>query len=157
MKTTCFAILAFVTLLSGCATPSAQVTQAVPSFDEATCISYIGEGYNTISGQAFATTRGGNVKFAAGKSVYLMPATEYFVGMAGRDFKGLDNRAKKYIQETTADGSGNYSFSRLRDGAYLAVTYLYWSIGNETTGSMLYGMERVSGGGVTRVMVNKTP
>ena len=117
-------------------------------------------GTGSMSGQAFATTRGGQVRYAAGKKVFLMPDTRHsrayveaiaeplnthraiaryrsfahtgFV-WAGFSVEGLPQLhfdAKSFTRTTTADAEGKFTFEELPEGSYIAVTLISWGTGS---------------------------
>lgn len=83
-------------------------------------------GTGRIQGQAFAKTRGGDVKPAAGESIFLWPnctAVEAWVAAPSRTkITNLGN----YSKETTGDGSGNFEFEGLAPGRYHLHTLVSW-------------------------------
>jgi hypothetical protein len=92
------------------------------------------EGTSGIRGQAFLTTRGGDVKLAAGRRVTLepfVPATRSWYESHGNYFDPLSSPDwyKRLTRETTADAEGRFSFSGLPPGEYLIRTSVTWSTG----------------------------
>lgn len=93
-------------------------------------------GKNTVTGQAFMKTRGGDVKTAAGEPVRLSPVTSYstqFFDFSVRrkheSFQELsppDARVLQYIKETTADATGRFSFYDVPAGEYYIYTLVRW-------------------------------
>jgi hypothetical protein len=92
------------------------------------------EGTATVSGQAFLKTRGGDVKYAAGNPVYLIPSTEYTRQLTSAQTAAgprdlivrLD--ARMNYRQTTADGEGRFSFEALPAGDYFVLTYAIWEV-----------------------------
>lgn len=66
-------------LLSGCVAPSVVSPKKadLPAFPQSEYASIKVDGSETLSGQAFLTTMGGDVKVAAGQDIMLMPKTSY--------------------------------------------------------------------------------
>ncbi|WP_175185685.1 prealbumin-like fold domain-containing protein [Achromobacter animicus] len=143
MKNLLTATLAAV-LLSACTPPQqrAYVPPAPPPapeiprvpFSEAEHNALKKTGTGGLTGQAFLRTEGGDVKTAAGSTVYIEPATSvtkqrFEVTCKGR--KALagkqDPRADKFIRETIADAEGKFKFNDLPPGAYYLITHVRWS------------------------------
>lgn len=118
-------------------------------------------GTATITGQAFATTRGGDVKYAAGENVWLAPCTDYdhqqLVGMlndahmakmAKREtgkrlaVSAPDPASAAHRQTTRADAEGRFAFAGVPAGRWLLATRVAW----ETGGG--FGGPRPQGGAV---------
>ncbi len=142
--------------LVGCAAPP-----PLPHLDLDAVGSYLGTGTGGLTGQAFLTTRGGDVKYAAGSTIYLFPDVPLFREWVQRSvnygihYSTFAPPASNYIRTTAADGSGNFSFSDLPAGNYLAYTELFWDIGDGThTGRPMALSVTISDGGVARVILN---
>jgi len=94
---------------------------------------YKKRGTAVVSGQAFATTRGGDVKYAAGSTVILNPATWYTtefwwnVNMT-EDEDEPDPVAVKYSKTAIADGEGRFSFAGVPAGSYYLLTQVSWLV-----------------------------
>jgi len=118
-----------LTLLAGCATEPPRPA-AVWSLDGNR--PYIQPGTGGIVGQAFTRTQGGDVKFAAWRTVYLLPATPYYTDWTQRSVNArgyvgpMDTDAVPYIRQTVADDEGNFTFSGLPAGNYIVYTELFW-------------------------------
>lgn len=90
-------------------------------------------GTGSIVGQAFAVTRGGDVKPAAGRTVALHPDTAairaYYAPLA-TDTKYARLLAlppsESLTKTTTADATGSFQFDELAPGRYFAVTSVDW-------------------------------
>ncbi len=99
-------------------------------------LKYQAHGTATLSGEAFLRTRGGDVRYAAGQSVMLIPATAYGKEFLEQDFikakqeidPPLDKRLYDAIRTAQADSKGRFSFSDLPSGAYFLCTTIYWEI-----------------------------
>lgn len=115
-----------VAILTGCAIPPALVQR--PEFPVAEYELLPKEGTHIIVGQAFLTTRGGDVKVAAGQPVTLNPVTSYSLHWCKNVPYNAspDPRQNKYLRITTADASGSFSFAGLPAGEYFIVTNVTW-------------------------------
>lgn len=145
-------------LLAACG-PRAQSLSISNQFnpDEASHINRSGTA--SISGQAFLRTMVGEVRYAAGSIVHLVPASAYakerFAKIYGTakcsrmeiDHSGTDKRYMSMQKETKANGEGRFRFSNLAAGEYFLVTYVVWQVpqgryGASTEGCGMY--ERVT-------------
>src|ERR1051326_3888294 len=133
-------------LFGGCVT----YRDVAAPFDETEFAPYMKAGSAKIAGQAFLKTRGGDVKFGAGNTVYLVPAIPYtdeVMGLAERGFTPRkDPRMEQYVKTTVADGSGNFEFAHLPAGEYWVECGVFWTVAN------LYGPGSIS---QTRAFVRK--
>jgi hypothetical protein len=136
------------------ATPSAYAPYAV-------------QGTAMISGQAFLTTRGGDVKRAAGEIVTLDPATEYArqwyaqIGTSSRQFSETppDTLFRKARQTTTADADGKFVFDSLPAGDYLVRTTVTWEVPGvgyamDTQGGVVSALVHLKSGERRSLVVN---
>jgi hypothetical protein len=141
-RTACFLSLLLAACVPGVTTP---VPIAAP-FDT-TAIAYSqGDGPSSITGQAFAKTRGGDTKYASGETVTLLPVSDYTteymkqIGTA-RGAATPDPRLASYTRTTVADGEGKFTFDRVPGGNYFIYTKVFWEVpgqyGLTTTGSWL--------------------
>jgi hypothetical protein len=154
-------------LLAACAggTPSAKFD---PS--EAEIIRRPGTG--SISGQASLTMAGGEVRYAAGNQVLLVPVTAYFretITQYGTSrcsaerfrLKNPDVRAVQYIRSTRADGEGRFRFDRLAGGDYYVGTYVKLASVPTSGGAaapqgcLLYEQVTVSDGQESKVILSE--
>ena len=100
-------VLMLCFLMMSCA---AVQRTAVFNIDE--YLPYTKPGKAVITGQAFATTKGGEIRFAAGRTISLHPATiyanEYFdmQVVQGHDLPDPDQRFLNFEKETTSDAAG---------------------------------------------------
>ncbi|MGU3413739.1 hypothetical protein ACLBW0_08495 [Enterobacteriaceae bacterium C34A] len=119
-----------VLMLSGCA-PKPPKPITLPAFPQAEYDALKLTGNESLSGQAFLKTLGGDVKTAAGSQVVLMPKTSY------TDFQFSicnsytlceqeDMRAAKYEKVTTADAEGKFEFTDIAPGDYYIQTTVTW-------------------------------
>lgn len=144
------------------------VVLATP-FNEEDLQSFMKKGDNTITGQAFLTTRGGDVKYGAGRIVTMVPSTPYTeewfnrTVIAYKDVNVYDKRLEKFMRQTTADGDGKFEFNNLPNGSYLIQCTIQWEVpspygygyGMITTGSHAYAKVNVNGGETVKAIVTR--
>lgn len=123
--------------LISCATTPRSV-QIGSVFDPAEAAFINQTGSARISGQAFLMTRGGDVKYASGNSVYLIPVTRYsterfeaIYGLSDCTVQNVnvgttDPKYMKMMRHTQADGQGRFSFDSLAAGEYFVTTHVMW-------------------------------
>lgn len=97
------------------------------------------QGSATVTGQAFHRTVGGDVRYAAGRKVELLPATDYgreVIGVlrAGKVVENFDPEWRKGVRVTTANGEGEFTFRDVPPGEWFILTSNMWNAG----GSVLY-------------------
>jgi len=102
--------------------------QIITPFNDDEFLPYGKLGTSTIQGQAFLKTRGGQVRYAAGNTVYLVPVTSYSRGIYSfREMPPtVDERLRIFIRTTTADGSGNFEFKNIPAGEYYVECGIFW-------------------------------
>lgn len=97
--------------------------QALPPIDSGTA---------TITGQAFMKTRGGDVKYAAGVEICLMPVTSYSNQwydesyLVSKPITQYDSRYRQYIGTTMGDGEGRFEFVDVPAGDYYLSASIVW-------------------------------
>ncbi len=148
-------------LLSAC---GAQVVKFEPisKFDYAQAKNQFSEGTNTIKGSALIRQMGGGIVTCAGRSVYLVPATDYAMerisviygstekgynpsGIGGKNVK-IEREPFGYrdtIKSTTCDSLGFFKFEKVANGSFFVTTTITWQVNNYSVqgGSL---MSRVS-------------
>jgi hypothetical protein len=118
------------------------------------------EGNSTITGQAFAKTQGGDVKYGAGNTINLIPLTPYVEQAINLSNKAnafttvdIDKRMFDYAKKTTADGTGKFKFTDLSSGKYYLETDIKWQYqtqyGLQTTGGTVKGIANIENDGDT--------
>lgn len=138
-----------IILLSACsATSKTQVIERI-NFPANEYEALNKTGNATISGQLFMKTRGGDIKYGAGSTVWLNPKTSYsdqwysvtvsnrfqVEGFGVKKLSAADSRAAEYIIHTQADGFGNFTFNNVPSGEYYLVSGITW----EAPGGSLQG------------------
>ena len=123
---------ALTATLVGCATPVPQEPIQRPPFPEQEYAALEKTGTAVVTGQAFLKTLGGDVKTAAGETVYLNPVTSYsthaYTASVGttRPMAQPDPRLFQYMKSVTADGTGRFAFKNVPAGDYYVVTQVTW-------------------------------
>jgi hypothetical protein len=133
MKRT-LSIAALAATLAGCAVPNHTVSTPMPRppFPEAEYARLPKTGTAIVTGQAFLKTRGGDVKTAAGNTIYLNPVTSYstyayeFGYLGTKRMTPPDARLHQYMRETIADGSGRFTFRNVPSGEYFVTANVTW-------------------------------
>jgi hypothetical protein len=116
--------------LAGCATtPQQAAQQETASVDEALTRAML-QGTSTITGHAFAKTASGEVRYAAGVPINLLPMTPY-VATCVKD-KAYPNTAcgqklSKFLVATPADGEGRFIILNLKPGTYYLSAAMPWA------------------------------
>jgi hypothetical protein len=126
---------------------------------------YAREGTGVLTGQAFLRTRGGDVKYAAGREVTLNPVTAYSTEwynrgvIAGKNLEEADARATPYNRVCTADGEGRFRFEKLPTGDYYVVSSVFWEIpgawGLRRTGGNVYAQVHVTEGQTNELILTQ--
>lgn len=131
IKCILYAALA-ITLVAGCGMQPTRtwIPVSPPTGKQAEELSkYLAGGASGIQGQVFMKTRGGYVKYGSGSDVMLLPFEAEMLAKAGEPFNVReDPTISKYARHTTADATGNFEFSGLREGRYLVESYVYWEV-----------------------------
>lgn len=129
-----FTTLSLAALLVGCAVPVQNPpapARRMP-FPEAEYLALPKTGIATVRGQAFLTTRAGDVKTAAGKRVLLNPVTSYSLEwyersyLPGARIEDPDPKLDAFIRTQIADGSGRFVFKNVPAGEYFITTTVTW-------------------------------
>lgn len=119
----------------------------------------------TVSGQAFLTTRSGDVKKAAGAPVTLdldSPTAKSWCARVCDDGgwrKNGDPTDSAFVasrRTTTADADGRFTFSDVPPGHYLIRTGVVWKVGLEIQGGMMAELVTVPASGKVDVVMSRT-
>jgi hypothetical protein len=118
-----------------CAGGLANPVKRQAAFDDNEYLPYTKPGKAVITGQAFSNTKGGEVRYAAGRTVYLHPATSYATEyfniqvVLGSFMTNPDQRFLQFEKKTVSDATGNFEFKNLPAGKYYVVTEFGWCAG----------------------------
>lgn len=154
--------LIFTFGLAGILTACAVGPQVPPTmtyqFAEALFTPYAGVGTSNITGQAFSKTKGGDVKYPAGESIYLFPDNPYMTEALGKFYYftlGGTNLShlSPYVRSTQIDGGGNFTFTNIPSGSYILITTHTWLAGEYTTGGDIEGKVIVAPNQTAKVLV----
>ena len=146
---------------SGC------IAERKAMFNEDEFRAYAQKGNAVIFGDAFLKTRGGEIRKAAGNTIYLTPATAYtaewiahVTKYAARRMTPADPRYFQYERTTTADGDGRFEFTDLPPGHYFVATKIVWDAptrgGLTETGGWVYAQVEVAKGDKKKIVVTHT-
>ena len=127
---------------------------------------FLVKGTATITGQAFLTTVGGDVKKGAGRTVTLDPATPYafeWWARTGSVPLGGMPEAPLFLatrRTTVADADGRFRFAELPAGTYLLHTVIQWETGRyqyipDTQSGLLTGTVTITDGQMKEIILNK--
>jgi hypothetical protein len=128
MKKLVLAMVVIAWALAGCPYRDIPRTAILNLSEYETCLA---KGTASIKGQAFVKTAGGEVRYAAGEKVYLMPvtaySTEYFNNTIVNDIQltppsPLEPQPRVVI----ADATGNFEFTDLPACKYFVYSHIYW-------------------------------
>ncbi len=147
-----------------CAAP--PVLKIDTPFSEEELKIYSNKGSGKIHGQAFLKTRGGDVKYGAGNTIYLIPSTPYTDELmnkvmirGGGLLHNMDQRLSSYIKTTIADGEGKFDFINLPKGDYYVGCQISWQYarkyGLATTGANIYEKVNLNDGQDLKVILTK--
>ncbi len=150
--------LCVISITTGCLTPYQEPPpKPIAAYVEAEYAALAKSGTASVSGQAFARTRGGDVRYAAGSDVILTPATAHGIDWARRTeeegiglsigvhpnslrLPQLDDRAKAFTKTTVADANGRFTFDGLSAGSYVIVSSVIWEVPRSTGRSSYMGV-----------------
>jgi hypothetical protein len=122
-----YRLLPFLALAgaAACAAPAPQApAPRQAAFIEAEYEPYLRPGNGVVTGQVLLHTLAGEVRFGAGREVYLNPVTTYSTEwwtkavIGGRELQDGDARARRYERLEIADRNGRFTFSDLPAGEY---------------------------------------
>jgi hypothetical protein len=168
-------ILSMALLLSlvGCAAPSVlapPILNLRATFDAAEATRLIGDGGNTIRGNAFMRQRGGGVVTCAGQTVSLVPATAYakerIFALYDSLERGVNASRKNYtfvpdspeyvslVRSTKCDSQGNFLFERVADGEFYVQVLVHWQVGYNMEGGNMMHRVSVRGGQSSSVILS---
>ena len=145
---------------SGCVTSGGpKVPRIAFPLDEFAKLSRIGTA--SVIGQGFMKTQSGDVKFAAGNNVALVPVTSYsnqwyevFI-VQHRHLEPADSRYINYYWQQIADGEGRFEFKNIPSGEYYINTYVYWYAGSYKQGGPIAKKITLKDGEIQRVILTE--
>ncbi len=132
---------------------------------------YSQPGTGVLTGQAFLTTRGGDVKKGAGRLVTLDPLTTYSKSWYLRSGRGIetfevappDSLFLRTRKTTTTDAEGRFRFTNVPAGTYLVRTIVTWEApvlspraGLERQGGVVSEVVSIQPGEPQEVILSKT-
>ena len=145
-------ILRFVIVLLILASVSCKTTREViqrVSYNELEYVNFKKAGTAKATGQAFLRTSSGDVKYAAGSRVSLVPVTSisnqwYYQWYLVEDHLSpekvmgeRDIRHSAIIRRTEADGEGKFTFRNIPAGEYFIITSVVWKFDQRTVGGFI--------------------
>ena len=145
-------------IVVSCAPASPDLTPqlATGQADSAEYALFAGDGYLELRGQAFLTTRAGEVRLAAGRLVTLDPLTTYstrWFRARGADLNRFevpapDPRFAEARRTRSADTEGKFRFTRLRPGSYIVRSSVTWEVSPDSAplGGVVAAVVAVGGG-----------
>lgn len=113
-------------------------TYAPGSVSQLDFVPWMGSGPATLNGQAFLTTRGGDVKTCAGNEVQLYPANQFDLKLLNAFSRGdkiidyapqMASITQANIRTTVCDAGGNFEFNNIPAGPWLIKTEVRWDAG----------------------------
>src|SRR5690606_1236593 len=141
MKTRILILALAMLALSGCVTTQTPVKDVAMQnqFSAADLEPYAHAGTASIIGQAFLTTRGGDVKVGAGREVVLLPATVFVKeamthidrGYRPAAYQAARAEIHKVARTTIADAEGRFEFVGVPAGDYILQTEITWQVSGD--------------------------
>lgn len=158
--------------LAGVAACASSPSPATPAprraeFIEAEYQPYLKPGNGVVAGQVLLHTLAGEVRYGAGREVYLNPVTTYSSEwwnesvVGGRELADGDARARQYERLEIADRQGRFTFSGLPAGEYYLLSLVPGDVavgnpaGSETHGDRVGRRVRVSSGSKVEVALDE--
>jgi len=151
-------ILSFSLLIMSCAGGLARPIQRTAVFNDDEYLPYSKPGKAVITGQAFANTRSGEIRYASGRNISLHPATSYateYYNLQVVQGKWLSNPDQRFItfeKKTTSDATGNFEFKNLPAGKYYVVADFSWCAGRTPQYIILGALVEAKDDEVTKVI-----
>ncbi len=136
-------------------------------FIEAEYQPYLNPGNGVVAGQVLLHTLAGEVRYGAGREVYLNPVTSYSSEwwtqsvVGGRELEDGDARARRYERLEIADRQGKFAFSDLPSGEYYLLSLVPGDVpvgdpgGSDTHGDRVGRRVRVSEGSRVEVALDE--
>lgn len=142
--------------------------QSVPLVLSSAPADYIGfgaQGTGSVAGQAFLTTRGGDVKLGAGRAVTLDPLTPFaraWYQRAGSRINGFDVSPPDSLfvinrREVVSDAEGRFQFKNVPTGQYLLRSSVTWEIpGQPLQGGVVATLVSIGANDSVAVVLSRT-
>jgi hypothetical protein len=121
-------------LVVACVVGSSTATAADVQFDAADFAPFAGDGPATLDGEAFAKTKGGELRTCMGETVFLIPANAFSISVINRFAFGTPvakswaGPAAPYWRESTCDSQGKFTFAGLPPGNWIAYGEVRWRV-----------------------------
>lgn len=118
-------------------------------------------GTGSVKGEGFLKQRGGGVVTCAGNDVIITPATSYWIQRlqavrGGQPVRPPTNPAALSVRKASKCNSrGEFEFSGLAAGKWLAVTTVLWEAGNAMQGGVVGSFVDVAEGQQASVILNQ--
>tara|TARA_R110001583_G_scaffold39090_2_gene125632 strand:- start:142 stop:666 length:525 start_codon:yes stop_codon:yes gene_type:complete len=153
-------------VLSGCA--QQQKLQSRIPFPQEEYDALPKTGSARVTGEAFLKTVGGDIKYAAGNTVYLNPVTSYSKEWFQKQYvQGIrlvdaDPRIHEYAIQAVADGQGKFEFINVPSGKFYLVTHVTWVAATgykgalQQQGGLIVKYIYVDGGDNQNIILTKT-
>ena len=143
--------------------PKVALYQRKEKYNEEEYAPYKKAGTGSISGQAFAKTNRGDVKYGAGNTVFLTPETKYSaewyaygVVLRNKFAEPGVPEAGAFTRETLGDGFGHFRFEELPAGDYYVFCEIKWRVSmHEETGGYVYARVSLKDGEKKTVVVTR--
>jgi hypothetical protein len=145
-------------MMVSCAGGLARPIQRAVVFNDDEYLPYRKPGKAVITGQAFTTTRSGEIRYGAGRTVSLHPATTYAAEyfnvqvVRGAYMSEPDPRFLQFEKTTISDATGTFEFKNLPAGKYYVVTDFSWCAGRSPQYVILGTLIQAMAGETTRVI-----
>lgn len=168
----CMTVL--LVLLSGCVKPQPPVMLS-STFNPNDAAYVLNQGNNTIQGQSFLKTKGGDVKTCAGNKVSLVPVTEQSKEIMSKVYGNIEHGYayyypvfsnvgqgfNDYMKLEYCDANGNFTFDKVADGDYFVEAMVRWQVPQYSgygwymtnQGGLLMKRIKVSGGEIKKIYV----
>jgi hypothetical protein len=153
-----FALALVSAVLSGCLLPRTELAVSYDS-SQGEYIHQTGEG--RIKGQAFLRRINGRPAYAAGRTVFLIPASDYavarieklfgggkFVDYYTASFRQFASTDPDYLRDqrtTRADHRGRFTFAGLAPGRYIVMTTMLWRESDLVSGGAFFDYVIIEG------------
>jgi hypothetical protein len=132
--------------LAGCANaPQPQTSQEKTAKTDEAITAALLPGTSTIKGQAFAKTADGEVRYAAGVPIYLLPKTPYVescMNTAPPADASCTQKLSQFRFKTMADGEGRFEYLKLKPGTYYLEATMPWGVSSQAGAAPAGGIYR---------------